>query len=114
MGNQSSAPVMQNVNSQDLAKNIESLIKSNRNQRMSETIGFRRNESSTLSDLHIATIKEKLMRGGFLDNAPDRNRYEDLQMGASRTFVKKSQPSAQYEADLSVDTENIFNNLKIS
>ena len=118
MGNQSSAPVMQNVNSQDLAKNIESLIKSNTNQRMSETIGFRRNESSTLSDLHIATIKERLMRGGFLDNAPDRNRYEDLQMGASRkketsgTFVKKSQSNTQYEADLSVDTESIFNGLK--
>ena len=113
MGNQTSTQATE-VNSHNLAKSIEDLLKGINNDAASDTIGFKRNESSVLSDLHVQTIQELLQSGGYL-NVPERKRYADVQFGKGtneNVFMKKSAGATNYDADMSVDTESIYKQLK--
>ena len=112
MGNYSSTPVMRNVNSQDIKQNIESLLKA-RNTDDLETIGFRYNNETPMSDLHIDTIANKLMKGGYLDNIPKRKRYENIQMGAGyRDPSANMDATNSYEVDLSTDSDAVLSELR--
>jgi hypothetical protein len=99
---------LQNVNSKDLTRNIETLLRNaNNNDSVdNETLGFRRSsfDSSSLSDLHIQTIQEKLMRGGFFDNEPRRQRYLNLGQQLNVNGTTQQAPSARVNAQ----ANNIF------
>jgi hypothetical protein len=103
---------MRNVNSQDIKQNIESLLKA-RNTDDLETIGFRYNNETPMSDLHIDTIANKLMKGGYLDNIPKRKRYENIQMGAGyRDPSVNMDATNSYEVDLSTDSDAVLSELR--
>lgn len=108
MGNQTSTPNLQDVNSKDLTRNIETLLRNAHNNDSvdNETLGFRRSsfDSSSLSDLHIQTIQEKLMRGGFFDNEPRRQRYLNLGQQLNVNGTTKQVPSAR----VNTQANNIF------